>query len=210
MTQENIFLGTLTVKETIAYTAHLRLSSEMTKAEIDEVVETIIKEMGLGDCAENKIGNWHLRGISSGEKKRLSISLEMVTDPLILLLDEPTTGLDSASAFFVARALRNIADEGRIVICSVHQPSSEVFDLFDDLLLLSSGETVFLGEAKMAIEVMKSQHFILTQRHFGCAEARSCNFNSRHSSLQMLDFLVQGGEIPPITFCGVLAWTSIL
>jgi len=168
VTQENFYLGTLTVKETIAYTAHLRLSSEMTKAEIDEVVETTIKEMGLEDCAENKIGNWHLRGISSGEKKRLSISLEMVTDPLILLLDEPTTGLDSASAFSVARALRNIADEERIVICSIHQPSSEVFDLFDDLLLLLSGETVFLGEAKMAIEVIKSQHFILTQTFWLC------------------------------------------
>ncbi|KAK3405490.1 hypothetical protein EUGRSUZ_K01997, partial [Eucalyptus grandis] len=156
---EIFYLGTLTVKETIAYTAHLRLSSEMTKAEIDEVVETTIKEMGLEDCAENKIGNWHLRGISSGEKKRLSISLEMVTGPLILLLDEPTTGLDSASAFFVTRALRNIADEGRTVICSMHQPSSEVFDLFDDLLLLSSGETVFLGEAKMAIEFFADAGF---------------------------------------------------
>ncbi|KAF7850862.1 hypothetical protein BT93_L4947 [Corymbia citriodora subsp. variegata] len=136
----------------------------MTKAEINEVVETIIKEMGLGECAENKIGNWHLRGISSGEKKRLSISLEMVTDPLILLLDEPTGGLDSASAFFVARALRNIADEGRIVICSIHQPSSEVFDLFDDLLLLSSGETVFLGEAKMAIEFFADSGFACPRR----------------------------------------------
>ncbi|XP_048138753.1 ABC transporter G family member 15-like [Rhodamnia argentea] len=164
VTQENLFLGTLTVKETIAYTAHLRLSSEMTKAEIDEVVEMIIKEMGLGDCAENKIGNWHLRGISSGEKKRLSIGLEIVTHPLILLLDEPTTGLDSASAFFVARALRNIADEGRIVICSIHQPSSEVFDLFDDLLLLSSGETVFLGEAKMAIEFFADVGFACPMR----------------------------------------------
>ncbi|KAL3715791.1 hypothetical protein ACJRO7_007526 [Eucalyptus globulus] len=164
VTQENFYLGTLTVKETIAYTAHLRLSSEMTKAEIDEVVEMTIKEMGLEDSAENKIGNWHLRGISSGERKRLSISLEMVTGPLILLLDEPTTGLDSASAFFVTRALRNIADEGRIVICSMHQLSSEVFDLFDDLLLLSGGETVFLGEAKMAIEFFADAGFACPRR----------------------------------------------
>ncbi|KAK3405550.1 hypothetical protein EUGRSUZ_K01784 [Eucalyptus grandis] len=164
VTQENFYLGTLTVNETIAYTAHLRLSSKMTKAEIDEVVEMTIKEMGLEDCAENRIGNWHLRGISSGERKRLSISLEMVTGPLILLLDEPTTGLDSASAFFVTRALRNIADEGKIIICSMHQPSSEVFDLFDDLLLLSSGETVFLGEAKMAIEFFAEAGFACPRR----------------------------------------------
>ncbi|KAL3715787.1 hypothetical protein ACJRO7_007522 [Eucalyptus globulus] len=155
VTQENLYLGTLTVKETIAYTAHLRLSSEMTKAEIDEVVETTIKEMGLEDCAENKIGNWHLRGISSGEKKRLSISLEMVTGPLILLLDEPTTGLDSASAFFVTRALRNIAMK------IVH---TRKIGRDNDLLLLSSGETVFLGEAKMAIEFFADAGFACPRR----------------------------------------------
>ncbi|KAL3715812.1 hypothetical protein ACJRO7_007547 [Eucalyptus globulus] len=154
----------------------------MTKAKIDEVVEANIKEMGLGDCAENKIGNWHLRGISNGEKKRLSISLEMVTDPLILLLDEPTTGLDNALAFFVARALRSIADEERIVICSIHQPSSEVFNLFDDLLLLLSGETMFLGEAKMAIEFFADAGFACPRRrnpadHF--LRCMSLDFNSQ-------------------------------
>ncbi|KAJ6425786.1 hypothetical protein OIU84_026378 [Salix udensis] len=159
VTQEDFFLGTLTVRETITYSAHLRLPRKMTEQEIHSVVDNIIMEMGLQDCADTKIGNWHLRGISTGEKKRLSIGVETLTNPHILFLDEPTTGLDSASAFFVIRALRNMAYDGKAVICSIHQPSSEVFSLLDDLLLLSAGETVYFGEAKMAVKFFAEAGF---------------------------------------------------
>ncbi|KAJ6864531.1 hypothetical protein NC651_035165 [Populus alba x Populus x berolinensis] len=157
--QEDFFLGTLTVRETITYSAHLRLSRKMTKDEIVSIVDNTIMEMGLQDCADSKIGNWHLRGISTGEKKRLSISVEILTRPHIMLLDEPTTGLDSASAFFVMRALSSIAYDGKIVICSLHQSSSDVFNLIDDLLLLSGGETVYFGEAKMAVKFFAEAGF---------------------------------------------------
>ncbi|KAL5154861.1 ABC transporter G family member 15 [Glycine soja] len=150
--QEELFLGTLTVKETLTYSANTRLPSKMSKEEINKVVEETIMEMGLEDCADTRIGNWHCRGISNGEKKRLSIGLEILTQPHVLLLDEPTTGLDSASAFYVIQSLCHIALNGKIVICSIHQPSSETFDLFDDLLLLSIGETVYFGEANMALK----------------------------------------------------------
>ena len=146
-------MGTLTVRETITYSANLRVSTKMSKEEIDRLVERTIAQMGLESCADKKIGNWHLRGISGGEKKRLSIGLEILTQPHIMLLDEPTTGLDSASAFFVVWALRNIARDGRIVVCSIHQPSGCLFDLFDDLCLLSGGEVVYFGEAKLAVKV---------------------------------------------------------
>ncbi|CAJ1912482.1 unnamed protein product [Sphenostylis stenocarpa] len=150
--QEDLFLGTLTVKETIAFSANMRLPSKMTKEEINQVVEETIMEMGLEDCADTRIGNWHCKGISTGEKKRLSIGLEILTQPHILLLDEPTTGLDSASAFFVIQALCNIAQNGKIVVCSIHQPSGDIFYLFDDLLLLSGGETVYFGKSKKALK----------------------------------------------------------
>nr|DAD42458.1 TPA_asm: hypothetical protein HUJ06_000688 [Nelumbo nucifera] len=153
VTQEDVLLGTLTVRETISYSAHLRLPSALSKEEIDQVVEDTIMEMGLQDCADKLIGNWHLRGISGGEKKRVSIALEILTRPRLLFLDEPTTGLDSAAAFFVIQTLRTAALDGRTVICSIHQPSSEVFDLFDDLFLLSSGEAVYFGDAKKAVQV---------------------------------------------------------
>ncbi|RDX58457.1 ABC transporter G family member 15 [Mucuna pruriens] len=150
--QEELYLGTLTVKETLTFSANMRLPSKMTKEEINKVVEETIMEMGLEDCAHNRIGNWHCRGISNGEKKRLSIGLEILTQPHVLLLDEPTSGLDSASAFYVIQALCHIAYNGKIVIFSIHQPSSEIFNLFDDLLLLSNGETIYFGEAKMALK----------------------------------------------------------
>ncbi|KAK7336536.1 hypothetical protein VNO77_17079 [Canavalia gladiata] len=157
--QEELYLGTLTVKETLTFSANMRLPSKMTKEEIDRVVEETIMEMGLEDCADNRIGNWHSRGLSNGEKKRLSIGLEILTQPHVLLLDEPTTGLDSASAFYVIQALTNIARKGKIVICSIHQPCSETFSLFDDLLLLSCGETVYFGEAKMALQFFADAGF---------------------------------------------------
>ncbi|XP_011080364.1 ABC transporter G family member 12 [Sesamum indicum] len=159
VTQEDVFLGTLTVRETIAYSALLRLPSNTTKDVINDTIENTIAEMGLEECADTLIGNWHLRGISGGEKKRLSIALEIITQPRLLFLDEPTSGLDSASAFFVVQALRNVARSGRTIISSIHQPSSEVFALFDDLLLLSSGETIYFGEAAMAIEFFADAGF---------------------------------------------------
>ncbi|XP_062172082.1 ABC transporter G family member 15-like [Alnus glutinosa] len=159
MTQEDKLLGTLTVRETLTYSAHLRLPTTMTKQEINGIVEGTIIEMGLQDCADRLIGNWHLRGISGGEKKRLSIALEILTRPYLLFLDEPTSGLDSASAFFVVQTLRNIAHDGRTVISSIHQPSSEVFALFDDLCLLSGGQIVYFGAAKLAIEFFAKSGF---------------------------------------------------
>ncbi|KZV39222.1 ABC-2 type transporter family protein isoform 1 [Dorcoceras hygrometricum] len=159
VTQEDDLLGTLTVRETIKYSASLRLPSSTSKHDLDEIVENTILEMGLQDCADRRIGNWHLRGISGGEKKRLSIALEILTKPGLLLLDEPTSGLDSASAFFVIQALKNVASGGRTVISSIHQPSSEVYTLFDDLVLLSCGEMVYFGETKKTVEFFADAGF---------------------------------------------------
>ncbi|KAB5516893.1 hypothetical protein DKX38_027541 [Salix brachista] len=124
----------------------LRLPDKMPWSEKRALVESTIIEMGLQDCADTVIGNWHLRGISGGEKRRVSIALEILMRPRLLFLDEPTSGLDSASAFFVTQTLRGLSRDGRTVIASIHQPSSEVFELFDRLYLLSGGKTVYFGQ----------------------------------------------------------------
>ncbi|PHT98428.1 ABC transporter G family member 11 [Capsicum chinense] len=152
VTQDDTLIGTLTVRETISYSAQLRLPDRMPWLEKRTLIESTIIEMGLQDCADTVIGNWHLRGISGGEKRRVSIALEILMRPRLLFLDEPTSGLDSASAFFVTQTLRGLSRDGRTVIASIHQPSSEVFELFDRLYLLSGGKTVYFGQASEAYE----------------------------------------------------------
>ncbi|KAL3698082.1 hypothetical protein R1sor_012158 [Riccia sorocarpa] len=159
VTQEDVLVGTLTVRESITYSADLRFPRSTSTADRRAIVERVIVEMGLQDCADTYVGNWHLRGLSGGEKRRVSIALEILTRPRLLFLDEPTSGLDSASAFFVITTLRNLARDGRTIIASIHQPSSEVFELFDMLCLLSNGKTVYFGEAHSANEFFSSVGF---------------------------------------------------
>ncbi|KAI4341557.1 hypothetical protein MLD38_026269 [Melastoma candidum] len=100
----------------------------------DNLIGTLtntITEMGLQDCADTVIGNWHLRGISGGEKRRVSIAVEILMRPRLLFLDEPTSGLDSASAFFVTQTLRGLSRDGRTVIASIHQPNSEASKAYE-------------------------------------------------------------------------------
>jgi ABC-type multidrug transport system ATPase subunit len=94
VTQQDDLIGTLTVQETIYYSANLRLPDRMPKADKKVIIESVIVEMGLHDCANTAIGNWHLRGLSGGERRRVSIALEILTRPRMLFLDEPTSGLD--------------------------------------------------------------------------------------------------------------------
>lgn len=159
VTQDDNLIGTLTVRETISYSARLRLPDKMGRSEKRALVERTIIEMGLQDCADTVIGNWHLRGISGGEKRRVSIAVEILMRPRLLFLDEPTSGLDSASAFFVTQTLRALSRDGRTVIASIHQPSSEVFELFDQLYLLSGGKTVYFGQATEAYEFFSQAGF---------------------------------------------------
>ncbi|KAJ6853108.1 ABC transporter G family member 12-like [Iris pallida] len=188
VTQEDVLLGTLTIREYLNYSAQLRFPSTMSKAELTAAVEGAIEEMGLHDCADRLVGNWHLRGISGGEKKRLSIALELLTRPRLLFLDEPTSGLDSAAAFFLTVTLRQMALDGsKTIVSSVHQPSSEVFALFDDLFLLSGGETVYFGDAKTATNFFAEVGFPCPSRRNPSDHFLRCvntDFDQVHASLK--------------------------
>nr|PNR47134.1 hypothetical protein PHYPA_014254 [Physcomitrium patens] len=159
VTQTDVLIGTLTVKETIDYSACLRLPSYMTPSQKKAIVYSTIQELGLHDCRNTPVGNWHTRGLSGGEKRRLSIALEILARLRLLFLDEPTTGLDSAAAFFVITTLRNLSRDGRTIIASIHQPSGEVFEMFDSLTLLSGGKLMYFGHAYNAIEHFKAAGF---------------------------------------------------
>lgn len=114
--QQDVLLPTLTVRETLQYAADLRLSTTKTKAERQGMVETVIGELGLETCANTRIGDNVHKGCSGGEKRRTSIGVQLLADQPILILDEPTTGLDAASAIQVVQTLKILAQRGKTVI----------------------------------------------------------------------------------------------
>ena len=147
---------TLTVREAVYYSAQLQLPDSMSKSQKKERAETTIKEMGLQDAVDTRIGGWGVKGLSGGQKRRVSICIEILTRPKLLFLDEPTSGLDSAASYYVMSRIAGLGQRdgiGRTIIASIHQPSSEVFQLFHNLCLLSSGRTVYFGPASAASEV---------------------------------------------------------
>ncbi|KAI1087004.1 P-loop containing nucleoside triphosphate hydrolase protein [Rostrohypoxylon terebratum] len=149
--QQDILLPTLTVRETLRYSANLRLPPPTTEEERMRIVEEVILELGLKDCANTRIGNNQHRGCSGGEKRRTSIGVQLLANPSILFLDEPTTGLDATSAYQLVRTLKTLASKGRTIITTIHQPRSEIWDLFDNLVILSRGSPVYSGPMKGCI-----------------------------------------------------------
>jgi ABC-type multidrug transport system ATPase subunit len=115
-------------------------------------VEEIIKELRLNKCQNTKIGGPLIKGVSGGERKRCSIGVELITDPNLIFLDEPTTGLDSFTATSVVETLRELAMSGRTVISTIHQPNSDIFEMFDRLMLLAQGKIIYFNEAKYAVD----------------------------------------------------------
>ncbi|EGZ16794.1 soluble type ABC transporter, partial [Phytophthora sojae] len=146
-----MFYATITVREHLLYQARLRMGPHTTAEQHEERVDTVLEELGLAKCRDTLIGGIRVRGISGGERKRLSFATEILTNPLLLFVDEPTSGLDSYMAEAVMVQLQQLAREGRTVITTVHQPSSELFTLFDTLYLLCDGVTVYNGKASDAV-----------------------------------------------------------
>ncbi|CAH8574123.1 unnamed protein product [Heterobilharzia americana] len=145
--QENIAMDTLTVRENITFSATLRLPRCTTSRERDAKVSSVIEELGLTSAADRILGTQLTRGISAGERKRTCIGIELVNDPLVLYLDEPTTGLDAYTAGTVIQTLRRLADSGRTVVFSIHQPKYSIYRLFDRLTILSDGQMIYHGPA---------------------------------------------------------------
>jgi ABC-type multidrug transport system ATPase subunit len=145
--QLNVELETATVREALRFSALMRQPRSVRKEEKFEFVERVIAALGMEDFAEAVVGvPGH--GLAVNQRKLLSIGIELAARPSVLLfLDEPTTGLDAQSAFSVVRFLRYLTKHGVCVLCTIHQPSSVIFEHFDRLLLLvEGGKTAYFGE----------------------------------------------------------------
>ncbi|KAK8705248.1 hypothetical protein V6N13_048854 [Hibiscus sabdariffa] len=136
VTQDDVLFPHLTVKETLTYAARLRLPKVLTKQQKEKRAIDVIYELGLERCQNTMIGGSLVRGLSGGERKRVCIGNEIIINPSLLFLDEPTSGLDSTTALRTVQTLQDIAEVGKTVITTIHQPSSRLFHKFDKLILL--------------------------------------------------------------------------
>jgi len=148
--QEDVLMGSLTVAETMDFAAKLALPTSVSKTERRKRVQALIAAFGLQNQANALVGTPIRKGISGGQKRRLSIASQLITSPKILFMDEPTSGLDSAASAEVMSFLKAVAKEHKlIVIASIHQPSAKVYNMFDQLVLLSGGRTAYAGPLDM-------------------------------------------------------------
>ncbi|KAJ3331205.1 hypothetical protein HDU76_003790 [Blyttiomyces sp. JEL0837] len=149
--QEDVMLRELTVREVILYSARARLPSSWTHKEIEEHADNVIHALNLTHVAHTPIGDELTRGVSGGQRKRVNIGMELAAVPLAVFLDEPTSGLDATSALDVAEILKSISRLGLTIVSVIHQPRVEIFDRFDDVLLIApGGKTAYLGPVTKA------------------------------------------------------------
>ncbi|XP_071741164.1 ABC transporter G family member 35-like [Rutidosis leptorrhynchoides] len=159
--QTDIHSPQVTVHESLIHSAFLRLPKEVSNEEKLIFVREVIELVELDNLKDAIVGLPGVSGLSTEQRKRLTIAVELVANPSIIFMDEPTSGLDARAAAIVMRAVRNTVDTGRTVVCTIHQPSIDIFESFDELLLMKvGGQMIYAGpigkNSQQLIEYFKS------------------------------------------------------
>ena len=154
--QEDALHESSTPRESLIFSAKLRLPKATTDREIDALVQKKLTALGMESAADTIIGGSFRKGISGGERRRVSIGLELVASPSVIMLDEPTSGLDSYAATQVMKLLDDVAKAGNTVLFTIHQPSSKIFCSFDRLILLKAGQVMHQGSVLSIQEEFKN------------------------------------------------------
>ncbi|XP_055314826.1 ATP-binding cassette sub-family G member 1 [Sitodiplosis mosellana] len=147
--QDDALRPYLTVCEAMTYSADLKLGFKITKEYKLQLIHSILELLGLETRFNTKCGQ-----LSGGQKKRMSIALELISNPSVIFLDEPTTGLDSSSCTSCISLLKRLAQEGRTIVCTIHQPSALVFEMFDKLYAVTQGNCIYQGPIKELVPFM--------------------------------------------------------
>jgi ATP-binding cassette subfamily G (WHITE) protein 2 len=158
---EDSLYPTLTVQESFKFSAVLRLPRVTTYENIDRIVAEVIDELDLTQATDSKIGFVGSGGLSTGQRRRVAIGVELVAGKCLLFLDEPTSGLDSTTALTVVNIMSKLAKKGRTVVTVLHQPRTKIYESLDSILLLSkNGTTVYFGPGKEAQKFFAQNNFI--------------------------------------------------
>ncbi|MGL4551237.1 MAG: ATP-binding cassette domain-containing protein, partial [Gemmataceae bacterium] len=152
--QDDVMHRDLTVGQALYYSARLRLPPDYSHADIQKRIAAVLKQLSLEGTENVLIGSAEVKGISGGQRRRVNLGMELLTDPQILFLDEPTSGLSSQDALTVMKVLRKLADDGKTILLTIHQPSLDVYRLMDHLVLMGKdrkspdpGRLVYFGPA---------------------------------------------------------------
>ena len=156
--QDDLLLSNLTVEENIFFAARLKTPEETLDSSVRKLVEETMEELGLSHVRDSLVGSpiVSVRGVSGGERKRVSVAVELVVRPSLLFLDEPTSGLDATTAQSLVSTLKNLAADGYSIAVVIHQPRTTIYNQFDHLLLLSRGRVLFNGEPSRARSYLES------------------------------------------------------
>ncbi|XP_039067178.1 pleiotropic drug resistance protein 3-like [Hibiscus syriacus] len=140
--QTDIHSPHLTVEESLMYSAWLRLPSYIDSKTKDNFINEVLETIELEEIKDSIVGIAGVNGLSTEQRKRLTIAVELVANPSIMFMDEPTSGLDAKAAAIVMRAVKNVVETGRTVVCTIHQPSIHIFEAFDELILMKTGGSI--------------------------------------------------------------------
>ena len=182
--QDDILFQTMSVRECLEFAARLKLpgTEDVKMARVQHIINTL----KLNKCQNTRIGGPLVKGVSGGERKRTSIGVELITDPSLIFLDEPTTGLDSFTATSVMETLGDLArKDNRTVISTIHQPNSDIFELFDRLVLLARGKIIYFNKASESDEYFE-------KIGFKCPElSNPCDYFMSMMSIESIELEVE-------------------
>ena len=153
--QTDTFLESLTVRETLWFTAEFRLEDSVSQANKIKVINQTLLDLDLDQVADRKISV-----LSGGQKRRVTVAIELIARPSLIFLDEPTTGLDASGTLKLVTVLRNLANQGRTIICTIHQPRIDAFNLFHMVLLMNSGQSLYFGPVSEVIDYFYSTKMV--------------------------------------------------
>ncbi|XP_058453460.1 ATP-binding cassette sub-family G member 4-like [Malaya genurostris] len=152
--QDCPLINYLTVRGTMTYAVDMKMPRTTSAKEKKNKIKEILELLGLDKCSATLVKN-----LSGGEQKRLAVAVELITNPAVMLLDEPTSGLDSVASMQIISHLKSLAMGGRTIVCTIHQPASNLFQLFDDVFLLVKGRCLYSGSVEAMIPKLDSVGF---------------------------------------------------